>query len=186
MWDDENERQYKAFECYLSIDPRVRTIENAWTKYIEITPDASGAQPSSSFKQWSRKFKWAERARAADADLAKKRRGAYEKGVVKEAQRQGVNVERLRDNLQENFFTIQNTLEAMMTTLAQGDSIDPDKITLAGLSNLMRVQLDLAKYLSDDSNGKTPVEELDKMSEEQLAEELYKRAAGGGEEEGTS
>jgi hypothetical protein len=184
MWPDETDRQYKAFECFLEIDPRVRTIENAWTKYTEITEDASGHQPSSSFHAWSRKFKWHDRAKAYDQHLATKRRNAREAGIVKEAKRQGVSIEKVREDLAHNFNTIQNTLQKLMGTL-NPDEIDPDKITLAGISGMMRVQLQIAQYLSDDSHGKTPEEELDRMSEEELVKRLREGSARDGEEEGT-
>lgn len=183
MWPDENERQYKAFECYMEIDPRVRTLPNAWTKYKEIFEEASG-DISSSFRDWSRKYKWSDRAKAYDQHLATKRRGAYEAGIVKEAKRRGVDVERLRETLGDNFQVIQNTLDELMTRVQNGQ-IDPEKITLAGIAGLLRIQLDIAKHLSDDTAGRTPMEELDKMSEEELVKKLREGTAGEGKEEGT-
>jgi hypothetical protein len=173
-WDkreDESSLQYKAFECYMLLDPRVRNMDNAWTRYKEHHENASGPKPSSSFLAWSRRFDWVDRATAFDTHLSAQRRKGIEQGVKQEAKRQAMSIERLRTQLYENFDTVQNTLDLLMSKVQE---VDPDKITLAGISNLLRIQLDIAKHLSDDTQGQTPEEELDRMSEDQLAEELFK------------
>jgi hypothetical protein len=62
VWDrleNEPERAYRAFECFLSLPSDRRTIVEAYRVYVS-NPDA--AKPSDTWSRWSSQFAWRERA----------------------------------------------------------------------------------------------------------------------------
>ena len=87
LWDrleNEPERAYRAFECYLSLPNGKRTLTAAYQHHV----GNPAAKPSDTWIRWSRDLAWAERARAYDDHLASLRREAYERAIEEEAGRQ--------------------------------------------------------------------------------------------------
>jgi|SRR5215208_7536547 len=96
LWDrleNEPERAYRAFESFLSLPSGERTLLGAYRRHVG-NPEA--AKPSDTWSGWSSSFAWRERAAAYDDHLASVRRGAYERAVEEEAERQAREVERTR------------------------------------------------------------------------------------------
>src|SRR5215208_5110507 len=101
LWDrleNEPERAYRAFECFLSLPSDHRTIVEAYRVYVG-NPDAE--KPSDTWSRWSNTFAWRERAAAYDDHIASLRREAYEKVIEEEAERQAREVEKMRGRYNE-------------------------------------------------------------------------------------
>src|SRR5215204_4042123 len=101
LWDrleNEPDRAYRAFECFLSLPSGERTLLEAYRRHVG-NPDA--AKPSDTWSGWSSSFAWRERAAAYDDHLASLRRGAYEREVEEEAKRQAREVEEARGRYNE-------------------------------------------------------------------------------------
>jgi hypothetical protein len=101
LWDrleNEPERAYRAFECFLSLPSSERTLLEAYRRHVG-NPDV--AKPSDTWSGWSSSFAWRERAAAYDDHLASVRRGAYERAVEEEAERQAREVEIARGRYNE-------------------------------------------------------------------------------------
>src|SRR5215218_5774056 len=101
LWDrlqNEPERAYRAFECFLSLPSGERTLLGAYRRHVG-NPDA--AKPSDTWSGWSTSFAWRERANAYDDHLASVRREAYERAVEEAAARQAREVEEARGRYNE-------------------------------------------------------------------------------------
>jgi hypothetical protein len=101
LWDrleNEPERAYRAFECFLSLPSGERTLLAAYRQHVG---NPGAAKPSDTWSRWSSEFAWRERAAAYDDHMANKRREAYERGVEEEAERQGALAERTRGRMFE-------------------------------------------------------------------------------------
>jgi hypothetical protein len=101
LWDrldNEPERAYRAFECFLGLPGGERTLLGAYRRHVG-NPDA--AKPSDTWSGWSNTFAWRERAAAYDDHLASLRREAYERGIEEEAERQAREVETARGRYNE-------------------------------------------------------------------------------------
>jgi hypothetical protein len=101
LWDrleNEPERAYRAFECFLSLPSDHRTIVEAYRVYVG-NPEA--VKPSDTWAKWSSAYAWRERAAAYDDHLASVRREAYERVIEEEAARQAREVEKIRGRYNE-------------------------------------------------------------------------------------
>src|SRR5215212_7314924 len=96
--ENEPERAYRAFECFLGLPSGERTLLEAYRRHVG-NPDA--AKPSDTWSGWSKSFAWRERAAAYDDHLASLRREAYERAVKEEAARQALEVEKVRGRYDE-------------------------------------------------------------------------------------
>lgn len=101
LWErleNEPERAYRAFECFLNLPSGERTLLAAYRNHVD-NPDA--AKPSDTWSGWSITFAWRERAAAYDDHLARLRRDAYEQAISEEAARQAREVEKARGRSSE-------------------------------------------------------------------------------------
>jgi acyl carrier protein len=101
LWDrleNEPERAYRAFECFLGLPSGERTLLEAYRRHVG-NPDA--AKPSDTWSGWSSSFAWRQRAAAYDDHLASVRRDAYERAVEEEAEKQAREVEQARGRYNE-------------------------------------------------------------------------------------
>jgi hypothetical protein len=101
LWErleNEPERAYRAFECFLSLPSGERTLLRAYRQHVG-NPDA--VKPSDTWSGWSSRFAWRERAAAYDDHIASMRREAYEKVIEEEAARQAREVEKARGRSNE-------------------------------------------------------------------------------------
>jgi hypothetical protein len=100
LWDrleNEPERAYRAFECFLSLSSSERTLLAAYRRHVG-NPDA---KTSDTWSGWSNTFAWTERASAYDDHLASVRQQAFERGIEEEAERQGALAERNHNRMNE-------------------------------------------------------------------------------------
>jgi hypothetical protein len=72
--ENEPERAYLAFECFLSLPSGERTLLEAHRQHVG-NPEA--VKPSDTWSRWSSQFAWRERVAAYDDHLASLRREAY-------------------------------------------------------------------------------------------------------------
>jgi hypothetical protein len=72
--ENEPERAYLAFECFLSLPSGEKTLLEAHRQHVG-NPEA--VKPSDTWSRWSSQFAWRERAAAYDDHLASLRREAY-------------------------------------------------------------------------------------------------------------
>src|SRR5215208_5653585 len=96
LWDrleNEPERAYRAFECFLSLPSDHRTIVEAYRVYVG-NPQA--VKPSDTWVKWSRDYAWRERAAAYDDYLASLRREAHEQEIKEQAAQQAREIEKTR------------------------------------------------------------------------------------------
>src|ERR671920_2173259 len=101
LWDrleNEPERAYRAFVCFLNLPSGERTLLEAYRRHVG-NPDA--AKPSDTWSRWSSQFAWRERAAAYEDHLASVRRDAYERAVEEEAARRAREVEQARGRYNE-------------------------------------------------------------------------------------
>jgi hypothetical protein len=96
--DNEPERAYRAFECFLRLPSGERTLLEAYRQHVG-NPDV--IKTSDTYSGWSRRFAWRERAAAYDDHLASVRRKVYERVIEEEAARQAREVEKIRGRMNE-------------------------------------------------------------------------------------
>jgi hypothetical protein len=150
LWDrleNEPERAYRAFECYLALPSGERTVVEAYRSYVG-NPDA--IKPSDTWVRWSSDFAWRERAAAYDDHMASKRREAFERGIEDEAERQGALAERNRNRFNELM-----TLGYMraMECLEDEDWVSRN-LRASDVLNITRLHLDAVKALEVDREPK--------------------------------
>ena len=91
--ENESERGYRAFESYLNLPSGERTLLEAYRHHVG---NPAVIKPSDTFRGWSQRFAWRERAMAFDDHIASLRREAYEQAISEEAARQAREVEKAR------------------------------------------------------------------------------------------
>jgi hypothetical protein len=149
LWErlaNESERAYRAFQYFLALPSGERTVAAAYKAYTG-NPDAP--KPSDTCTRWSGQFAWRERALAYDDFLASLRRGAFERAVKEEAERQGVMVERIRNQMNE-MLTIG--YERAMQKL---EEVTPDEMRIQDVLQIVRLHFDLSKEFghTEEPNG---------------------------------
>jgi hypothetical protein len=138
-WDrleNEPERAYRAFECFLGLPGGERTLLGAYRRHVG-NPEA--AKPSDTWSGWSNNFAWRERAAAYDNHLASVRREAYERAVEEEAVRQALEVERARGRTNE-LMTLgyERALEWL-------ENAQPSDLRAQDVLAIMRLHMDYVK-----------------------------------------
>lgn len=72
LWDrleNEPERAYRAFECFLNLPSGQRTLLAAYKQHVG---NPGAAKPSDTWSRWSSSFAWRERAAADSQKVALK------------------------------------------------------------------------------------------------------------------
>jgi hypothetical protein len=139
LWErleNEPERAYRAFENYLTLPTGDRTLLEAYRRHVG---NSLAVKPSDTWSRWSSQFAWRERAAAYDDHLASLRRGAYERGIEEEAERQGAIAERNRSRMNE-LMTLGYE-ESMKWLENKGH----EEMRAADVIQLMRLHLDAVK-----------------------------------------
>ena len=155
LWDrleNEPERAYRTFECFLSLPSGERTLLGAYRLHVG-NPDA--VKPSDTWSRWSSEFAWRERAAAYDDHMANKRREAYERGVEEEAERQGALAERTRGRM---FELLTLSYDAVMSWFEDSEWAK-DNLRSGDVVKIMALHLDAAEKfgaLRADEAGSQP------------------------------
>jgi hypothetical protein len=150
LWDrleNEPERAYRAFECFLSLPSGERTLLEAYRRHVG-NPDA--AKPSDTWSGWSSSFAWRERAAAYDDHLASVRREAYERAVEEEAARQARDAETARGRYNE------------LMTLAYERAVEwlenaqPSELRAQDVIQIIRLYMDAEKFFGVQESSAEP------------------------------
>src|SRR5215213_11492006 len=148
LWDqlsNESERAHRAFQTFLSLPSKDRTVIEAFRSHVG---NREAAKPSDTWARWSRDFAWAERASAYDAYLESLRREAYERAIKEEAERQAREIEKVRGRYNE-LMTLGYVQAAEWLENAQpSDLRGQDVLRIIGL------HLDALKVLEVDRESK--------------------------------
>ena len=146
LWDrleNEPERAYRAFECFLSLPCGERTLLGAYRRHVS-NPDA--VKPSDMWSGWSSQFAWRERAAAYDDHIASVRREAHERVIEEEAERQAREVERMRGRLNElTTVAYQRALECL-----EDDDWVRENLRAQDMIRIMGLHLDAVKAFEVD------------------------------------
>src|SRR5919112_3563209 len=192
LWDrleNEPERAYRAFECFLGLPSGDRTLLAAYRRHVG-NPDA--AKPSDTWSGWSNTYAWRERAAAHDDHLASVRREAYERGIEEEAERQSVLAERNRNRMNELMTVGYEAAMRSLEEVAEGGGMRP-----ADAIQITRLHLEAVKAFGmpedpkkddwteeDDAEFEQIIKEEDALSDLERPEEWEEGEDGSGESEG--
>src|SRR5215211_2436537 len=171
LWDrleNEPERAYRAFECFLSLPSGERTLLEAYRQHVG-NPDA--AKPSDTWSGWSSRFAWRERARAYDDHLARLRREAYERAIEEEAERQAREVEKARSRANE---LLTLSYEKAMEWL---ENAQPSDLRFQDVVNIIRLHMDYLKAfpVQPESRNEDDWTEEDDAEVERIVREIEAR-----------
>src|SRR5919112_4471265 len=139
LWDrleNEPDRAYRAFECFLNLPSGERTLLGAYRRHVG-NPDAP--KPSDTWSGWSSAFAWRERAMAYDDHLASLRRDAYERALEEEAAWQAREVEKARGR--------SNELLTLGYERAMGclEEMDASQMRMTDVIQVARLHMDFLK-----------------------------------------
>jgi hypothetical protein len=168
LWDrleNEPERAYGAFECFLSLPSGKRTLLEAYRRQVG-NPDAT--KPSDTWSGWSNTFAWRERAAAYDDHLASLRRDAYERAVEEEVAQQAREVEKVRGRYNE-LMTLAYVQAAEWLENAQ-----PSDLRAQDVMRIIGLHLDYVKafHVDRESTGEDDWTEEDEAAAEQIVKEV--------------
>jgi hypothetical protein len=168
LWDrleNEPERAYGAFECFLSLPSGKRTLLEAYRRQVG-NPDA--AKPSDTWSGWSNTFAWRERAAAYDDHLASLRRDAYERAVEEEVAQQAREVEKVRGRYNE-LMTLAYVQAAEWLENAQ-----PSDLRAQDVMRIIGLHLDYVKafHVDRESTGEDDWTEEDEAAGERIVKEV--------------
>jgi hypothetical protein len=139
LWDrleNEPERAYRAFECFLSLPSGERTLLAAYRQHVG-NPDA--VKPSDTWSRWSSQFAWRERAYAYDDHLTRLRRDAYEQAISEEAARQAREVEKARGRSNE-LLTL-----GYVRAMEWFEEMDASQMRMSDVIHVARLHMDYLK-----------------------------------------
>src|SRR5215208_279534 len=162
LWDrleNEPERAFQAFESFLSLPGRERTLIKAYRQHVG-NPEA--ANPSDTWSRWSSGFAWRERAAAFDAHLDRIRERSIEKAIEEEAGRQAREAERARYRSNEPL-----TL-GYVRAMEWFEEMDASQMRMSDVIQVARLHMD---YLKAFSVQPEPRHEDDWTEEDEAAAE---------------
>jgi hypothetical protein len=190
LWDrleNEPERAYRAFECFLNLPSGERTLLGAYRRHVG-NPNA--AKPSDTWGRWSSDFAWRERAAAYDDHLASVRREAYERAIEEEAARQAREVEEARGRYNELMTT------AYVQAAEWLENAQPADLRAQDVLAIIRLYMDDQKAFGaqepsseaewteeDEAEVEWIVKEVDAMTDLEHPEEKEGSEEGSGEDQ---
>jgi len=178
LWDrleNEPERAFRAFECFLTLPSGERTLTAAYRGHVG-NPEA--VKPSDTWSRWSHDFAWSERASAYDDHLASVRRVAYEWGIAEEAERQGALAERTRNRMNELMIL------GYEETMRWFEEVGSSGMRASDAIQVIRLHMDYLKAFDVEPESK----DEDEWTEEDDAEftEMLREIGAGQDHEGDS
>src|SRR5215208_4399793 len=171
LWErleNEPDRAYRAFECFLSLPSGERTLLRAYRQHVG-NPDA--AKPSDTWSGWSSTFAWRERAAAYDDHLARLRRDAYEQAVSEEAARQAREVEKARGRSNE-LLTL-----GYVRAMEWFEEMDASQMRMSDVIQVARLHMDYLKAfpVQPESRNEDDWTEEDDADLERIVKEIEAR-----------
>src|SRR5215210_5303927 len=142
--DNESERAHEAFKIFMYLPPAERSVAAA---YREWSGNTDAVNPVPSFKKWSSRFAWSDRARAHDHRLEVIREEGMEEAVREEAARQARQVEQMRGRFYE---LVALTFERAITYLEDDSFVE--QLRPADVVHILRVHLETIQKLGDPAS----------------------------------
>ena len=166
--ENEPDRAFRAFECFLNLPSGERTLLGAYRQHVG-NPDA--AKPSDTWSGWANTFAWRERAAAYDDHLARLRRDAYERAIEEEAERQAREVEKVRGRYNELMTMAYDRAMEWLENAQPSDFRAQDVMRIIGL------HLDYLKAFEVDREptGEDDWSEEDLAAGEQIVKDIEAR-----------
>jgi len=170
LWErleNEPERAYRAFECFLSLPSGERTLLRAYRQHVG-NPDA--VKPSDTWSGWSSRFAWRERAAAYDDHIASLRREAYERALEEEMARQAREVEKVRGRYNELLAAAYHrAMEAL-----EDDLWVRDNLRASDVMRIIGLHLDYVKafHVDRESTGEDDWTEEHEAAGERIVKEV--------------
>jgi hypothetical protein len=184
LWDrleNEPERAYRAFECFLSLPSGERTLLAAYRQHVG-NPDA--VKPSDTWSRWSSRFAWRERAAVYDDHLASVRREAHARAISEEAARQAREVEKARGRMNE-LLTL-----GYVRAMEWLEEMDVSQMRMSDAIQVARLHIDYLKTFpvqpepsSEDDWTEEDDAELERIAKEIKAKRNSEEGAQGPDEE---
>jgi hypothetical protein len=173
LWErlqNEPERAYRAFECFLNLPSGERTLLAAYRQHVG-NPDA--VKPSDTWSRWSSQFAWRERAAAYDDHLASLRREAHERVIEEEAVQQAREVEKIRGRMNE-LLTVAY-MQAM--ECFEDDDWVSSNLRTSDVLNITRLYMDAVKAFEvvREPTGEADWSEEDLAAGEQIIKDIEAR-----------
>jgi hypothetical protein len=181
--DNESERAHEAFKIFMYLPPAERSVAAA---YREWSGNADAVNPVPSFKKWSSRFAWSDRARAHDHRLEVIREEGMEEAVREEAARQARQVEQIRGRFYE---LMAITYERAITYLEDDSFVE--QLRPADVVQILRVHLETIQKLGDPAShaadsvvdlSEDELRELDRIVDEIESENAQEESSEDGEE----
>src|SRR5215218_1216950 len=173
LWDrleNEPEKAYRAFECFLSLPSDHRTIVEAYRVYVG-NPQA--VKPSDTWVKWSRDYAWRERAAAFDDHLASVWREAHEQAIKEQAAQQAREIEKIRYHYNE-LMTVayMHAMEAL-----EDEDWVRDNLRASDAIRIIGLHMDAVKAFEADRESKDEGDwsEEDLAAGEQIMKEIEAR-----------
>jgi hypothetical protein len=138
LWErleNEPERAYRAFESFLTLPSRERTLLGAYRVHVG---NPLAAKPSDTWSRWSGEFAWRERAAAHDRHMDSIRREGVEEALKSEAKRHATLVERMRYETQEEL----TALHAGLTEYLDNLDWNQANIRMQDVIQIVKLKLD--------------------------------------------
>src|SRR5215218_4129413 len=139
LWErleNEPERAYRAFECFLSLPSDHRTIVEAYRVYVG---NSEAVKPSDTWAKWSHDYAWRERAAAFDDHITSLRREAYERAIEEEAARHAREVEKTRGRSNE-LLTL-----GYVRAMEWFEEMDASQMRMSDVIHVARLHMDYLK-----------------------------------------
>jgi hypothetical protein len=171
LWDrleNETERAYRAFECYLALPSGERTLLGAYRRHVG-NPDA--VKPSDTWSRGSSTFAWRERAAAYDDHLVSVRREVYERVIEEEAERQAREIEKTRYRYNELM------TGAYVQAAEWLENAQPSDLRSQDVLQISRLHMDAVKSFDVDRESKDEDDwtEEDEARIEEIVREIEAR-----------
>jgi hypothetical protein len=170
LWDrleNEPERAYRAFECFLNLPSGERTLLAAYRQHVG---NRDAVKPSDTWRGWSSSFAWRERAAAYDDHLASLRREAFERVIEEQTERQAREVEKVRGRYNE-LLTVayHRAMEAL-----EDDYWVRDNLRSSDVMRIIGLHMDYVKafHVERESTDEADWSEEDLAAGEQIVKEI--------------
>lgn len=190
---DESESAFSAFQVFLLYEPVTsRTVRNA---YRQVSGNPSAIQAPGYFSDWATRFRWSERARLYDMDVARRQYEARMKAIEANERKWAARKEQIAEQDFNDGESLRAKVREMIkapiyrqtvtredkspdgTTIIQHITLEPINFTLAQAGQMLRVASDRQRLAADmateiveqvtpDSQAAAKIEEARRVLEE--------------------
>jgi hypothetical protein len=160
----EPDRAYRAFEVYLGMPLGERSFEGAYRVHA-ANPLAAG--PSDTFKGWTKRYRWRERAAAWDDAVRRARRD----GVLAGTKDQWADMSAELEKMQADLMHLAERAYLKAVEIFE-QRLTPENHTLAHAVQMSKVVLEIYKHSSELHKTHGPQDPWPEISDEELDQAL--------------